>query len=83
MATNGDMTRYELYKAVKWQIIHYSEDCGMNLPQLWEVVNGRRPKGLVFDEDIKKVGAFWRNTVIEDYIGGNMFLKRLHKEVWL
>jgi hypothetical protein len=50
--------RYELYKAAKWEVEHFHEDCGFNLAEMWDVVNMR--SGI-------ESGWWWKNQCLDDY----------------
>ena len=50
--------RMELYKAVKWEVEHFHEDCGFTMVDLWDVVNYRG--GF-------EAGWWWRNQCLDDY----------------
>lgn len=50
--------RLELYKACKWEVEHFSEDCGYTLVDMWDVVNYRN--GI-------EAGTWWRAQCLDDY----------------
>lgn len=50
--------RVELYKAVKWEVHHFHEDCGFTVPEMWDAVNDRT--GI-------EAGTFWKNMCLDDY----------------
>lgn len=63
-----------LYQACKYEVNNFQEDCGMDLPTMWKVVNGKNLdeifKGCKEDLDGGYVSyrIFWFNTVLEDYV---------------
>lgn len=52
------MSRYELYKAVKHEVMTYHEDFGFTLVEIWDVVNGKAG----VDSQ-----TFWKNQCIATY----------------
>ena len=48
--------RFQLYKAVKYEVEEYAEDCGYTLAELWSIIQ----------KDDEK-GKFWRRAVVTDY----------------
>lgn len=51
--------RFQLYKAVKWQVTYFFGDHGMTLVEMWNKVNSK-------DEN----AAWWYNECMEDYMTG-------------
>lgn len=55
--------RYELYKAVKWEVEHdYSEDGGWSMAELWNIVNNDSD-----NEDEQYWSYFWKMACLDDY----------------
>lgn len=48
--------RMNLYKAVKFQVMNFTAECGMNLVELWKMVNTDTEQGY-----------YWKVTCLADY----------------
>ena len=49
--------RMELYKAVKYEVANFREDCGFGMVDMWNVVNGRTEYS----------AEWWTRICLEDY----------------
>ena len=50
--------RMELYKAVKYECIHFPAEVGYDIPGLWAAVNGKNGA---------RSQIFWIRTCLDDY----------------
>lgn len=57
--------RFELYKAVKYEVDNFKSDHGMDLLEMWKVVNFEAldPRG----NFTPSWNIWWKETCLEDY----------------
>jgi len=59
-------SRKELYEACKFEATHHHAEHGMNMSELWAIVNWRvsEVQGMPITPDVV---CFWFDTCIDDY----------------
>ena len=58
--TNVATDRMFLYKAAKYEVHNFFEDCGMTVPEMWEMIS-KDPM------EMNETEQFWHITCVMDY----------------